>query len=259
MLNVIYLPVDVRQNSGSANTGGFQGIHDLTRRLEPNFDIERLCIKVVATWEGLQACRKLSNMGIRTLATTLFTMEQSILAAEAGCAYIAPFLHELKAFFDESYVALVASFSMLPRPLTKGSYHDGGAVLDLCLEAQEYYRKYGYATRVKAAGALSIDEATAIAGVDSLTIAPALLHQLSEETELEETLRYRSIFVDESAWRTRNIERLSFISDEQKFRVAFSKSANGHGAVKTKQVRRNKTWCLCIRRPLIFVGNRHLQ
>ena len=41
-------------------------------------------------------------MGIKTLATTLFTFEQAVLAAEAGCEYIAPFLHELKAFFDES-------------------------------------------------------------------------------------------------------------------------------------------------------------
>lgn len=61
----------------------------------------RLCVKVVATWEGLQACRKLSGLGIATLATTLFTMEQAVLAAEAGCAYIAPFVHELKAFFDD--------------------------------------------------------------------------------------------------------------------------------------------------------------
>lgn len=29
-------------------------------------------------------------------------MEQAVLAAEAGCVYIAPFVHELKAFFDES-------------------------------------------------------------------------------------------------------------------------------------------------------------
>ena len=55
----------------------------------------RLCVKVVATWEGLQTCRKLSGLGIQTLATTLFTMEQAVLAAEAGCAYIAPFVHEL--------------------------------------------------------------------------------------------------------------------------------------------------------------------
>ena len=64
--------------------------------------MSRLCVKVVSTWEGLQACKQLSTLGISTLATTLFTMEQAILAAEAECVYIAPFVHELKAFFDET-------------------------------------------------------------------------------------------------------------------------------------------------------------
>ena len=81
------------------------GISDLCHRLEPNFDRSKLCIKVVSTWEGMQACRELTMLGIRTLATTLFTVEQAILAAEAGCAYIAPFVHELKAFFDASLVS----------------------------------------------------------------------------------------------------------------------------------------------------------
>ena len=66
--------------------------------------MSRLCVKVAATWEGLQACQKLTALGISTLATTLFTMEQVILAGEVGCAYISPFVHELKAFFDETYV-----------------------------------------------------------------------------------------------------------------------------------------------------------
>lgn len=69
--------------------------------------MSRLCIKVVATWEGLQACKRLTALGINTLATTLFTMEQVILAGEVGCIYIAPFVHELKAFFDTTYVTLM--------------------------------------------------------------------------------------------------------------------------------------------------------
>lgn len=77
------------------------GIDRLCRRLEPSFDPSKLCIKVPATWEGLQACRKLKSVGIRTLATTLFTMEQAILAAEVGCDWISPFVHELRANFDE--------------------------------------------------------------------------------------------------------------------------------------------------------------
>ena len=63
--------------------------------------MSRLSIKVPSTWEGLQGCRRLNTIGIETLATTLFTMEQAALAAEVGCAYISPFVHELKVHFDE--------------------------------------------------------------------------------------------------------------------------------------------------------------
>lgn len=65
--------------------------------------MSRIIIKVPSTWEGMQACRKLKSLGIKTLATTLFSLEQAVLAAEAGCIYISPFLNELKATFDPSY------------------------------------------------------------------------------------------------------------------------------------------------------------
>jgi transaldolase len=87
----------------SATTSNhFIGIEALCRKLAPEFDISRLCIKVPATWEGLQACKKLKQVGIKTLATTLFTMEQAILAAEAGAINISPFGHELQSILDET-------------------------------------------------------------------------------------------------------------------------------------------------------------
>lgn len=79
------------------------GIASLCRRFEPSFDQSKLCIKVPSTWEGLQACSKLKSLGIQTLATTLFTLEQAILAAEVGCIYVSPFLHELKVLLDETW------------------------------------------------------------------------------------------------------------------------------------------------------------
>ena len=60
-----------------------------------------MCIKIPSTWEGLQACRVLEASGTKTLATTLFTLEQAALAAEAGCLYIAPYVNEIKVFVDE--------------------------------------------------------------------------------------------------------------------------------------------------------------
>lgn len=45
-----------------------------------------ICIKIPATLEGLRACVELEKQGVRTLATTVFTVEQGLAAAEAaGC------------------------------------------------------------------------------------------------------------------------------------------------------------------------------
>ena len=77
-------------------------IYHLAHRLEPNFDLSRLVIKVPATWEGLQACRTLKVENIKTLATTCFSFEQAILAGEAGCTSVSPFIHELKTQLDDT-------------------------------------------------------------------------------------------------------------------------------------------------------------
>lgn len=47
------------------------------------------------------ACRTLEEGGVRTLATTLFSMPQAELAAEVGCTYVAPYVNELKVHFEE--------------------------------------------------------------------------------------------------------------------------------------------------------------
>lgn len=74
----------------------------IANHYDPEFDLDRLCIKVPSTWEGLNACRILKDgFGINTLATTLFTKEQAMLAADAGCIFISPFVHELRVHFDQ--------------------------------------------------------------------------------------------------------------------------------------------------------------
>lgn len=69
--------------------------------MDADFDISRVCIKVPSTWEGLQACRALRATGVSTLATTLFTLAQAVLAGEVGCHYIAPYLNELRVQTEE--------------------------------------------------------------------------------------------------------------------------------------------------------------
>jgi transaldolase len=76
------------------------GIVNIFKMLAPEFDTKRVCIKIPATWEGLEACRALETKGIATLATTMFCMEQATLAADAQCTYIAPYVNELKVHFE---------------------------------------------------------------------------------------------------------------------------------------------------------------
>lgn len=75
------------------------GIVEIFKKLDPGFDIKRVCIKIPSTWEGIAACRILEEKGIATLATTMFCMEQAALAADARCTYIAPYVNELKVHF----------------------------------------------------------------------------------------------------------------------------------------------------------------
>ena len=49
-------------------------------------------IKVPCTREGLKACYELSNDGILTNVTLVFSVSQAILAAKAGATYVSPFV-----------------------------------------------------------------------------------------------------------------------------------------------------------------------
>jgi len=53
---------------------------------------ENITIKVPCTYEGLKACRELSERDIKVNVTLIFSLSQSILAAKAGATYISPFI-----------------------------------------------------------------------------------------------------------------------------------------------------------------------
>lgn len=83
---------------------GCVGIVQLFQYLQPGFEQARICIKIPSTWEGLMACRTLELAGVHTLATTLFTMTQAILAAEVNCTYVAPYVNQLRVHFQPGLV-----------------------------------------------------------------------------------------------------------------------------------------------------------
>ena len=53
---------------------------------------DNVTIKVPCTREGLKACYELSNDGILTNVTLVFSVSQAILAAKAGATYVSPFV-----------------------------------------------------------------------------------------------------------------------------------------------------------------------
>jgi transaldolase len=52
----------------------------------------RITIKLPCTVEGLKACKFLSDKGIKTNVTLVFSVAQAILASKAGATYISPFI-----------------------------------------------------------------------------------------------------------------------------------------------------------------------
>ncbi|KAB3534703.1 fructose-6-phosphate aldolase [Alkaliphilus pronyensis] len=56
---------------------------------------KNVIIKIPMTEEGLKACKILTQMGIKTNVTLVFSAAQALLAAKAGATYVSPFLGRL--------------------------------------------------------------------------------------------------------------------------------------------------------------------
>ena len=70
------------------------------RRLSKEFPY--VCtVKVPCTPEGLQACKVLSDDGVKVNVTLIFNAAQAILASKAGATYVSPFIGRL----DDNSVA----------------------------------------------------------------------------------------------------------------------------------------------------------
>lgn len=54
-----------------------------------------MVVKIPMTVEGLKACKILTEEGIKTNVTLIFTANQALLAARAGATYVSPFLGRL--------------------------------------------------------------------------------------------------------------------------------------------------------------------
>ncbi len=137
---------------------------------------DRILIKVAATWEGIMAAKVLEEEGIHTNLTLVFGLHQAIACAENGIQLISPFVGRILDWYKkdtgrDSYPAA----------------EDPGVVS--VTEIYNYYKKFGYNTEVMGASFRNLGEITELAGVDLLTIAPALLDELqSTEGDLPQKL-----------------------------------------------------------------------
>lgn len=145
---------------------------------EAGISNDRILIKIASTWQGIRAAEVLEKQGINCNLTLLFSEAQARACAEAGVYLISPFVGRIldwyKANSDKKDYAPAEDPGVVS--VTK-IYH--------------YYKQHGYQTIVMGASFRNVGEITELAGCDRLTIAPALLKELQENsTALERKLHY---------------------------------------------------------------------
>ena len=140
---------------------------------------DRILIKIASTWQGIRAAEILEKEGINCNLTLLFSEAQARACAEADVYLISPFVGRIldwyKANSDKKEYAPA---------------EDPGVIS--VTKIYNYYKEYGYNTVVMGASFRNVGEITELAGCDRLTIAPALLKELQENsTALVRKLEYK--------------------------------------------------------------------
>jgi len=116
---------------------------------------ENITVKVPLTWDGLKACKTLSDEGHKVNVTLCFSANQALIAAKAGATFISPFIGRL----DD--IAL-----------------DG---MELIEDIRTIYDNYGFETEVLAASIRSVNhiQDCARVGADVITAPPAVIKSLA--------------------------------------------------------------------------------
>ncbi len=117
-----------------------------------------IAVKVPLTWDGLKACKALTDAGHMVNVTLCFSASQALLAAKAGATFISPFIGRL----DD--IGL-----------------DG---MELIADIRQIYDNYNFRTQILAASIRSVNHVATAAkiGADVATIPPAVVKKLVEHT-----------------------------------------------------------------------------
>lgn len=198
---------------------------DKARRLieryeEAGITRDRVLIKIASTWEGIQAAAELEKEGIQCNLTLLFSFAQAQACADAGVYLISPFVGRIYDWYKKS----------------EGRDFQGAEDPGVQSVARiyRYYKQHRYATVVMGASFRNTGQIEALTGCDRLTISPALLQQLSEETG---DLQTADILTQASTDPLENLNESSFRWAHNEDAMATEKLAEGIRAFAADQIR----------------------
>jgi transaldolase len=136
--------------------------------------VDRILIKVAATWEGIRAAEKLERRGIQTNLTLLFSFPQAVACADAKVRLISPFVGRIYDWYKKDAGARWDEAANAgPNDPGVRSVH----------RIYNYYKHFGIATEVMGASFRNKAQIVALAGCDLLTISPELLAELAASDE----------------------------------------------------------------------------
>ena len=133
----------------ATDTDGMLTQAAIFRKIAPN-----IAIKVPCTWDGLKACKALSQQGAMVNVTLCFSAVQAMLAAKAGAHFISPFIGRVDDVGEDG--------------------------MTLIRDIRSIYDNYGYKTEILAASIRSVSHVlySALAGADVATIPTDIFKKL---------------------------------------------------------------------------------
>jgi transaldolase len=170
--------------------------------------VDRVLIKIAATWEGIQAAAQLERQGIHTNLTLLFAFCQAVACGQAKVQLISPFVGRIYDWYKKS------AGNTWDEAARAGANDPG---VDSVRQIYNHYKKFGIATEIMGASFRNVGQIQALAGCDLLTISPELLATLAAS---EQALP-RMLQAD--AARALDLPAVNF--DEAGFRFALNEDA----------------------------------
>ena len=163
--------------------------------------IDRVLIKIAATWEGIEAARQLERRGIHTNLTLLFSFAQAVACGQARVQLISPFVGRIYDWYKKQ------AGSQWDEAAMAGANDPG---VQSVRRIFNHYKRFGIATEVMGASFRNLGQIVALAGCDLLTIAPDLLAQLAQsdapvvralDAEAARTMELPAVQYDEAGFR----------------------------------------------------------